>query len=386
MSDNTEIRKGLNGVVVDETAVSKVNPDTNSLTYRGYPVQELVEHCTFEDVAYLLWNGELPSWREFQEFGQRERALRPITRGLLDLINSLPKTAHPMDVVRTAISWLGTQDVTNEDNSADTVRRTGVSLLAKLPAIIAYDMRRRHDLEFIPPSRTRGIASNFLYMCFGDGPDSPANNMDDVKAFDQSLILYAEHSFNASTFTGRVITSTTSDVYSAVTGAIGALKGALHGGANEAVMHNFLEVDDPEKAEQWVLDKADNKEKIMGFGHRVYKKGDSRVPSMEAAMRRTAANHDGDKWVQMYDNMQATMEKRTGILPNLDFPAGPTYYMLGIDIPFFTPIFVMSRVVGWTAHIVEQNESNALIRPLSAYNGEPQRVVADNAQATTRSA
>ncbi|MDN6258177.1 MAG: bifunctional 2-methylcitrate synthase/citrate synthase, partial [Corynebacterium sp.] len=368
-----EIRKGLNGVVVDYTAVSKVVPETNSLTYRGYPVQELVEHCSFEDVAYLLWNKELPTWREYQEFGQRERALRPVTRGLLDLIASLPKTAHPMDVVRTAVSWLGTQDVTNEDNSSDTVRRTGVSLLAKLPAIIAYDMRRRRGLEFIPPSRTRGIASNFLYMCFGDGPDSPANNMDDVKAFDQSLILYAEHSFNASTFTGRVITSTTADVYSAVTGAIGALKGALHGGANEAVMHNFLEVDDPAEAEAWVLDKADNKQKIMGFGHRVYKKGDSRVPSMEAAMRRTAANHDGDKWVQMYDNMQAAMEKRTGILPNLDFPAGPTYYMLGIDIPFFTPIFVMARVVGWTAHIVEQNESNALIRPLSAYDGEQQR-------------
>ncbi|MDN5581033.1 MAG: bifunctional 2-methylcitrate synthase/citrate synthase [Corynebacterium sp.] len=376
-----EIRKGLNGVVVDYTAVSKVVPETNSLTYRGYPVQELVEHCSFEDVAYLLWNKELPTWREYQEFGQRERALRPVTRGLLDLIASLPKTAHPMDVVRTAVSWLGTQDVTNEDNSSDTVRRTGVSLLAKLPAIIAYDMRRRRGLEFIPPSRTRGIASNFLYMCFGDGPDSPANNMDDVKAFDQSLILYAEHSFNASTFTGRVITSTTADVYSAVTGAIGALKGALHGGANEAVMHNFLEVDDPAEAEAWVLDKADNKQKIMGFGHRVYKKGDSRVPSMEAAMRRTAANHDGDKWVQMYDNMQAAMEKRTGILPNLDFPAGPTYYMLGIDIPFFTPIFVMARVVGWTAHIVEQNESNALIRPLSAYDGEQQRSVEENIRA-----
>ncbi len=378
MSDSTpEIRKGLNGVVVDETAVSKVNPETNSLTYRGYPVQDLVKNCTFEDVAYLLWNGELPTWREAQEFGQRERAMRPLSRSLLDVINSMPKTAHPMDVVRTAISWLGAEDVTNEDNSADTVRRTGVNLLAKLPGIVAYDLRRRRDLEYIPPSRTRGIASNFLYMCFGDTPESPANMVDDVKAFDESLILYAEHSFNASTFTGRVITSTTSDVYSAVTGAVGALKGALHGGANEAVMHNFIEVDDPAKAEEWVLNKADNKEKIMGFGHRVYKKGDSRVPSMEAAMRRTAANHDGDKWVQMYDNMQAAMEKRTGILPNLDFPAGPTYYMLGIDIPFFTPIFVISRVVGWTAHIVEQNESNALIRPLSAYNGVPQRNVAD---------
>ena len=202
MSDSTpEIRKGLNGVVVDETAVSKVNPETNSLTYRGYPVQDLVKNCTFEDVAYLLWNGELPTWREAQEFGQRERAMRPLSRSLLDVINSMPKTAHPMDVVRTAISWLGAEDVTNEDSSADTVRRTGVNLLAKLPGIVAYDLRRRRDLEYIPPSRTRGIASNFLYMCFGDTPESPANMVDDVKAFDESLILYAEHSFNASTFT-----------------------------------------------------------------------------------------------------------------------------------------------------------------------------------------
>lgn len=369
------INKGLNGVVVDTSAVSKVNPETNSLTYRGYPVEELAEHCTFEDVAYLLWNGELPDFRELEQFRQRERALRPIDRSMLDLINSLPKTAHPMDVLRTAVSVFGTEDLNSHDRSPDAVRRTGLTLLAKLPTIIAYDLRRRKNLGYIAPSRDRDIAENFLYMCFGDGEDSPANNRDDVEAFDQSLTLYAEHGFNASTFTGRVISSTMSDVYSAVTGAIGALKGPLHGGANEAVMHNFLAVEDPAAAEQWVLDQCDAKNKIMGFGHRVYKKGDSRVPTMEAAMRRTAANHDGQRWVEMYDNMQKAMDQRTGIQPNLDFPAGPTYYMLGIDIPFFTPIFVMARVVGWTAHIVEQNADNALIRPLSSYVGPEQRAV-----------
>ncbi|AEK35904.1 bifunctional 2-methylcitrate synthase/citrate synthase [Corynebacterium variabile] len=373
--ENIDIKKGLAGVVVDYTAVSKVVPETNSLTYRGYPVQELVANCTFEDVAYLLWNGELPTVEQKAAFAKTERSEREVPQALLDIIAGLPDDCHPMDVCRTAASWLGTQDPEADDHSGDGVRRIGLSLLAKMPTVIAWDMRRRRGQKFIAPDPERSIAENYLYMAFGDEEGSPATHPADVEAFDQSLTLYAEHSFNASTFTGRVIASTTADTYSAVTGAIGALKGPLHGGANEAVMHNFLEVDDPAKAEKWVLNKADNKEKIMGFGHRVYKRGDSRVPSMEAAMRRTAANHDGQKWVDMYENMQAAMDKRTGIQPNLDFPAGPTYYMLGIDIPFFTPIFVIARVVGWTAHIAEQNENNALIRPLSAYNGEAQRSV-----------
>lgn len=367
------IHKGLAGVVVDTTAVSKVNAETNSLTYRGYPVQELATSCRFEDVAYLMLEGELPDWRESEKFIGRERALRSVNRGLLDLIASLPKSCHPMDVLRTVVSWLGTQDVTESDATASEVRRHGMLLMAKLPTIIAYDLRRRQNLEFIPPSRDRGFAENFLYMCFGDGPDSPANNRDDVEAFDQSLILYAEHSFNASTFTARVVTSTMSDVFSAITAAIGALKGPLHGGANEAVMHAMLEIGDPERARDWVTDKLDHKQKIMGFGHRVYKRGDSRVPTMSAAMRRLATAHQGEKWVRMYDEMAVAMEERTGILPNLDFPTGPAYYMLGLPIEFFTPIFVMARVVGWTAHIMEQNADNVLIRPLSAYSGPDQR-------------
>ena len=228
------------------------------------------------------------------------------------------------------------------------------------------------------PSKEKGFAENFLWMVFGDEDNSPALQKEAIQAFDRSLILYAEHSFNASTFSSRVITSTTSDVYSAVTGGIGALKGPLHGGANEAVMHNMIKIGDPTKAEQWCKDRLASKQVVMGFGHRVYKTGDSRVPTMEAAFKKLAANTPGaDKWVEMYDIMAKTMEENTSIKikPNLDFPAGPAYYLLGLEIEFFTPVFVMARITGWTAHILEQYENNSLIRPLSAYNGPEERSV-----------
>lgn len=365
----TEIRKGLAGVVVDTTAVSKVVPETNSLTYRGYAVQELCAHCSFEEVAYLLWHGELPTRGQLELFCQRERAARRADRALLDLVAQMPRTAHPMDVMRTVVSWLGARDPEEDATDTASLRAHGLRLLAVLPTVIAFDLRRRRGLEPIPPDHTRGYSENFLHMCFGEAAAV------DVRAFDVSMILYAEHSFNASTFTARVVTSTTSDYYSAITAAIGALQGSLHGGANEAVMHHMLEIGDPARAAEWVDARLDAKEKIMGFGHRVYKTGDSRVPTMDLAFRDVAAVHDGDRWVRMYDAMAAAMAARTGIKPNLDFPSGPTYHLLGFDVEFFTPLFVASRVVGWTAHIVEQTESNALIRPLSAYDGVPQREV-----------
>ncbi|WP_151529537.1 MULTISPECIES: bifunctional 2-methylcitrate synthase/citrate synthase [Corynebacterium] len=375
MTQDTTIRKGLAGVVVDYTAVSKVVPETNSLTYRGYPVQELARYCTFEEVAYLLWNGQLPTPDELRRFSIREKALRHIDRGLIELVNKMPTTCHPMDVLRSAVSYIGSQDPEAYTKDSDHIRRTSLELMAKLPTVVALDIRRRRGEGYIEPSTRKGFAENFLHMVFGDAEGSPANDRADIEAFDKSLILYAEHSFNASTFTARVITSTMSDTYSAVTGAIGALKGPLHGGANEAVMHTMLQIGDPARAEQWVKDALANKELIMGFGHRVYKRGDSRVPTMEAAFRELAENHDGDKWVEMYDIMARTMDEATGIKPNLDFPSGPAYHLLGFDVEFFTPIFVMARITGWTAHIIEQNESNSLIRPLSAYNGEEQRKV-----------
>ncbi|MBF6171927.1 bifunctional 2-methylcitrate synthase/citrate synthase [Nocardia blacklockiae] len=364
------VAKGLAGVVVDTTAVSKVVPETNALTYRGYPVQDLAAHCGFEQVAYLLWHGELPTDRELERFCQRERAARRVDRSLLSLVAKLPDNCHPMDVIRTAISYLGAEDPAEDDNSPQANRAKALRMLAVLPTIVAADHRRRHGLDPIAPHSHLGFAQNFLNMCFGKVPAPEL-----VRAFEISLILYAEHSFNASTFAARVVTSTLSDIYSAVTAAIGALKGPLHGGANEAVMHDLLEIGDPGRAEEWLRAKLARKDKVMGFGHRVYKNGDSRVPTMKQAFHDIAAATGGTQWVRMCDNLERAMAAATGLAPNLDFPTGPAYYLLGFDIEAFTPIFVTSRITGWTAHIIEQGESNALIRPLSEYVGVPQRSV-----------
>jgi citrate synthase len=366
-----EIKKGLAGVVVDTTAISKVVPETNSLTYRGYPVQDLAARCSFEEVAFLLWRGELPTDQELALFTQRERANRRLDRSMLSLLAKLPDNCHPMDVVRTAISFLGAED-SEEDNPEEQANRAkSLRMFAVLPTIVAVDMRRRRGLAPIAPNSGLGYSENFLRMCFGEVPE-PAI----VKAFEQSMILYAEHGFNASTFAARVVTSTQSDIYSAVTGAIGALKGQLHGGANEAVMHDMIEIGDPKNARDWLGGKLARKEKIMGFGHRVYKQGDSRVPTMKQALNSVAAVRDGQRWLDIYNILEAEMFEATAILPNLDFPTGPAYYLMGFDIACFTPIFVMSRITGWTAHVMEQASSNSLIRPLSAYSGPEQRALA----------
>ncbi len=369
---HADIKKGLAGVVVDTTAISKVVQETNSLTYRGYPVQDLAAHCSFEQVAFLLWRGELPTDAELAMFCQRERASRRLHRSMLSLLAKLPDDCHPMDVVRTAISYLGAEDPDEDNESAN--RAKAFRMFAVLPTIVAVDMRRRRGLAPIAPHSGLGYAENFLRMCFGEVPEAGI-----VSAFEQSMILYAEHGFNASTFAARVVTSTQSDIYSAVTGAIGALKGRLHGGANEAVMHDMTEIGDPDNARDWLRGKLSRKEKIMGFGHRVYKNGDSRVPTMKQALTRVAAGaavQDGQRWLDMYRILEAEMFEATGLKPNLDFPTGPAYYLMGFDIAAFTPIFVMSRITGWTAHIMEQAASNSLIRPLSAYSGREQRALA----------
>lgn len=365
-----KVYKGLAGVVVDTTAISKVVPETNTLTYRGYPVQDLAAHCSFEQVAHLLWHGELPSDRELALFEQRERASRRLNRSLLSLVDKLPDNCHPMDVVRTAISYLGAEDPDEDDSSAAANYAKSLRMFAMLPTIVAADMRRRRGLEPIGPQSRLGYSENFLNMCFGDVPDPVV-----VKAFEQSMILYAEHSFNASTFAARVVTSTQSDIYSAVTAAIGALKGSLHGGANEAVMYDMLEIGSADRAADWLHDKLSRKKKVMGFGHRVYRNGDSRVPTMKTALQQVAAVRDGQRWLDIYERLEQDMRAATGIAPNLDFPTGPAYHLMGFDIPSFTPIFVMSRITGWTAHIIEQAGSNALIRPLSEYSGQPQRAL-----------
>ncbi|HWL02500.1 MAG TPA: bifunctional 2-methylcitrate synthase/citrate synthase [Microbacteriaceae bacterium] len=372
MSD--EIRKGLAGVIADTTAISKVNPETNSLLYRGYPVQELAERATFEEVAYLLWYGELPTAAELDAFTQVERSNRHLDHRVKRVIDELLGTTHPMDVVRTAVSTVGSLD---ETLGADptwidpvlTLERS-IRLWAQLPAIVAYTQRRRRGLELVEPREDLAYSANFLHMTFGEVPEFTV-----VNAFDVSMILYAEHSFNASTFTARVVASTLSDVYSAVTAAIGALKGPLHGGANEAVMHTFREIGSAENAVAWLDEALGAKRKIMGFGHRVYKSGDSRVPTMRAALDTLVAFYDRPDIIELYDALETAMTERKGIKPNLDYPSGPAYDLMGFETELFTPLFIASRVTGWTAHVLEQQAANSLIRPLSDYSGPEQRSV-----------
>ena len=363
-----DIKKGLAGVTVDYTAVSKVNPDTNSLLYRGYPVQELAATQSFEAVAYLLWHGELPDASQLAEFEAFERSQRTLDDDVKRVIDLLPLDSHPMDVVRTAVSMFGAAAADVADNSPTADLAKAKLLFAKIPAMVAYDQRRRRGQEAVPPRADLDYSRNFLWMTFGEEPDEVV-----AHAFNVSMILYAEHSFNASTFTARVITSTTADLYSAVVGAIGALKGALHGGANEAVMHIFDEIGSAQNVVPWLDDALANKKKIMGFGHRVYKKGDSRVPTMKTALDTLIEHYEAKDLAALYDALESEFVSRKAIYPNLDYPSGPSYHLIGFDTPTFTPLFVASRVTGWTAHIIEQTASNALIRPLSAYNGVDER-------------
>ena len=364
----TDIKKGLAGVVVDTTAISKVNPETNSLLYRGYPVQELADRCSFEEVAYLLWHGDLPDDRQLADFEQAERAQRRLDERVKRVIDELPREAHPMDVVRTAVSFIGADDPTAADASPEANLAKAVTLFAKLPAIVAYIQRRRHDLPLVEPRDDLGYSANFLHMSFGELPDLTV-----VRAFDVSMTLYAEHSFNASTFTARVVTSTLADIYSAVTAGIGALKGPLHGGANEAVLHIFDEIGTADRAEAWLEEALAEKRKIMGFGHRVYKNGDSRVPTMKASLDTLVEYYDRPDVLDLYETLEAAMDARKGIKPNVDYTSGPAYNLMGFDTATFTPIFAAARVTGWTAHVIEQLTSNALIRPLSQYDGPAER-------------
>ncbi|MCH2213732.1 MAG: bifunctional 2-methylcitrate synthase/citrate synthase [Flavobacteriales bacterium] len=370
MSEKIIAPKGLAGVVTDETTISKVMPEINSLVYRGYKVQDLAENCSFEEVAYLMTHIDLPNQEQLDAFSQTEKNYRDLSDDLLAVIQKFPKNAHPMDTLRTAVSFIGMEDARIWDDSPETNMDKFLSLLAKIPSAIAAAYRHSKGLEYITPNKELSMSENFFHMCFGKVPAPEV-----VKAFDVSLTLYAEHSFNASTFTTRVITSTTSDIYSAVCGGIGALKGPLHGGANEQVMHMLKEVGDPAVARDWMLTALAEKKKVMGFGHRVYRKGDSRVPTMKKYTEKMADFTGEKKWLEIANILEETMISEKGIYPNLDFPAGPAYFMMGFEIDMFTPIFVMSRITGWCAHIMEQQANNRIIRPLSDYVGEGERSV-----------
>ena len=368
MSD--DIKKGLLGIVVDETTISQVMPDINSLTYRGYAVQDLCEKCSFEEVAYLILNRELPNKNKLKKFKKELEENRNITINLREIVKHMPKKAHPMDVARTVVSVLGLEDKDTSNNSPAANMRKAIRIFAKTPTAMAAFFRARTGKNVIPPKKGLGFSENFFYMCFGKTPDREI-----VKAFDISLILYAEHSFNVSTFTARTITSSLSDIHSAITGAIGSLKGPLHGGANEAVMHMMNKIKKPENSLKWINNALDKKEVVMGFGHRVYKKGDSRVPTMEKYFKKVSKIKNDKKFLKIYETVKRVMIERKDIHPNVDFPTGPTYHLMGFDTDFFTPIFVISRITGWSAHIMEQHAANKLIRPLSKYSGEKHRKV-----------
>ena len=368
MSD--DIKKGLLGIVVDETEVSKVMPEINSLTYRGYAAQDLCAKCKFEEVAYLILNGELPTKKQLKKFEKEERKERKLSKTLLDDIKKFPKKAHPMDVARTAVSIMGLEDKETKDNSPKANMRKVMRIFAKMPVALAAFYRARKGKKIIPPKKNLSFSENFFHMCFGKVP-----NKDIVKAFDVSLILYAEHSFNVSTFTARTITSSLSDIHGAITGAIASLKGPLHGGANEEVMHMMNKIKKPENALKWINKALDNKDVVMGFGHRVYKSGDSRVPTMREYFGKVAKIKKDKKFEKIYDIVEKVMIDRKNIYPNVDYPTGPTYHLMGFDTDFFTPIFVISRITGWSAHIIEQHAANKLIRPLASYKGNKHRRV-----------
>ena len=368
MSD--DIKKGLLGIIVDETEISKVMPEINSLTYRGYAAQDLCARCNFEEVAYLILNKELPKKTQLKQFVKDLTKERALSKNLIEILKRIPKNSHPMDVARTAVSVMGLEDKESKDNSPKANLRKALRIFAKTPTALAAFYRLRKGKKIIAPKKNLSFSQNFFHMCFGKVPEKEI-----VKAFDVSLILYAEHSFNVSTFTARTITSSLSDIHGAITGAIASLKGPLHGGANEEVMHMMKKIKKPENALKWITKALKNKDVVMGFGHRVYKSGDSRVPTMREYFKRVAIIKKDKTFEKIYDIVEKVMIKEKNIYPNVDYPTGPTYHLMGFDTDFFTPIFVISRITGWSAHIMEQHAANKLIRPLASYKGQKHRKV-----------
>lgn len=363
-----DVLKGLVGVCAGSTAISMVNPETNSLIYRGYPVAELCRRCGFEEVAYLLWHGELPTREQLATQNRMERAQRAVDPQVAAILVDLPVALHPMDTLRTAVSLLGADDPAESDNSLVAIQTKALRLFAALPWVAAMDQRRRHGLGSIAPRDDLPFAANFLYMTFGRIPEPQI-----VAAFQTSLILYAEHSFNVSTFTARVVASTLSDLYSAVAAAMSALKGPLDGGAIEAVIEMLNEIAIPDNAMPWLEEALAAGRRIMGFGHRAYKNGDSRVPAMRATLGMVAALRSGQRLIDIYEALAAAMLEVRGLRPNLDYIVGPAYHLIGFDSSTFTPITVIARLPGWTAHVAEQLAANTVIQPLGAYNGLAER-------------
>ncbi len=358
--------RGLEGVIALESELSYIDGQKGELVYRGYGIEDLAEHATFEEVIHLLWNGELPTQSELDTLRSQLRSERTLPAPVLDILRNAPDDAHPMAVLRTAVSALSFHDRETEEMAPAANRRKATRLLARIPTIIAAFDRIRKGQEPVEPLNDGSMAYNFLYMLNGEKPGDAAE-----RTFDVCLVLHADHGLNASTFTGRVIGSTLSDIYSAVTGAIGALKGPLHGGANREVMRMLMDIDATDKdAATYVRDRLSKGEKVMGFGHRVYKTMDPRAAILRDMVEDLSEERDQRKWYDYSIEIMNTMREDKDIDPNVDFFSASTYYMLGLDPDLFTPIFALSRTAGWTAHLLEQWSDNRLIRPRAEYVGE----------------
>lgn len=364
-------KKGLEGLIADDSAVSRVDVENKRLIYRGYDINDLCAKSDFLEVAYLLLCGELPTAAQYEEFRDFERNNREVPELVYETLKKVPASAHPMDYLRLGVSLTALFDEENElgRNSHEDNLRKAKLLLAKMPTLVANGYRAVNGKPVIRPRSDMEYSRNFLYMLRGDA------KVDDlmVKVFDVAHILYAEHTFNASTFSARVTASTLSDFYSAVVSAIGTLKGPLHGGANEQVMYMLQEIGEPSKAKAYMLNALAKKAKIMGFGHRVYRFGDSRTEIIKKLGLELAAKLGDTKWHDIEKIMEEVMKEEKNIFANLDFPTAPAYFLLGIPIELFTPVFAASRVSGWGAHIIEQHDNNRLIRPSCRYVGPAPR-------------
>jgi citrate synthase len=355
----------LEGVIAGETAISTV---VGGLSYRGYSIEDLARHGSFEEVAHLLLYGELPTAEQLDDFRRRLKSASQVPRPIIEMLRQMPPRTSPMDVLRSAASLLAHWDPDANDNSHSANVHKAERLLAQLPVVMAARHRLKQGKEPVSAESGRSLAANCLYMLFRADP-TPGH----VKAMDVSLILYAEHEFNASTFTARVISSTLSDLHSAIAGAIGALKGPLHGGANEKVMDVLKAVGKKDNAESWVRDALARKEKIMGFGHRVYKDGDPRAVYLKELCGQLARETGNEDLETTADVMERVIWEEKKLPPNLDWPSARLYHYMGLPIELYTPLFVLSRVAGWSAHVIEQLDNNRLIRPRARYTGPDRR-------------
>lgn len=361
---STAITTGLRGVAVGTSSISDVIGDKGELIYQGYNIHDLAEHSTFEEVIFLLWNQRLPNRTELTDLEQSLRGSYTVPAELIDLMKQFPREADPIDVLRTAISALEFYDANARDISRETSIKTAIRLTAQFPTIVAAGDRIRRGLEVIQPDPRLSIAANFLYMLRGEKPSER-----ETRIFDVCLILHADHELNASTFTARVVAGTLADMYAAVTAAIGALSGPLHGGANTAVMKTLLEIGSVENVEPFIKKALTDKRKIMGFGHAVYKTEDPRATHLRKFSKEMGDAAGDSRWYEMSRKVEGEMLSQKGLYPNVDFFSASTYYMMGIPLDLYTPIFAVSRISGWTGHILEQYADNKLIRPRAEYIG-----------------